>query len=225
MKKIVRYSAFIVVFSFFITSLYGKNQSLEKLLIETGLVDIQTLDPTIAVELKYSTKDNFLGRDIYGNLDKCYLRKEIALKFVDAQKRLKARHPQLNMIAYDCVRPRRFQYKMWEIVKGTEKQIYVGNPKYGSMHNFGVAVDCSIIDEKGKPLDMGTPFDFFGKLAQPRYEDQLQKEGKLTEKQVQNRTFLRDAMVKAGFRVLSSEWWHFNGLDKAEAKKKYKIIE
>ncbi|MBN1499105.1 MAG: M15 family metallopeptidase [Spirochaetes bacterium] len=198
---------------------------IEKDLIRNGLVNIQSIDPTIKVELKYSTEDNFLGEDVYGDLTNCYLQKEAAVKLAKAQKFLKEKFPEYSLIVYDGVRPRRIQYKMWDIVKGTAQQGYVANPAYGSIHNYGSAVDLSIVDGEGKELDMGTPFDYFGDLAQPRYEKKFLKEGKLNALQIKNRELLRDVMTKAGFIYISNEWWHFNAFEKDAVKKKYKIIE
>ncbi|MGE0086228.1 MAG: M15 family metallopeptidase [Desulfococcaceae bacterium] len=199
--------------------------NLEDLFRRNGLVDIHTLDPDIQVDLKYSSKDNFLGQDIYGDLDKCWLQREVALKLVNAQRLLKKKHPELSLTVFDAVRPRRFQWQMWKLVKGTPAQSYVANPVYGSLHNYGAAVDLSITDAKGWELDMGTAFDYFGDLAQPGYEEKFLKEGKLTQEQVNNRKLLRSVMTDAGFLPLKTEWWHFSGLPKKEIRKKYKIIE
>lgn len=114
---------------------------------------------------------------------------------------------------------------MWEIVRGTDKQKYVANPKTGSIHNYGCAVDLSIVDENGKELDMGTPFDYFGDLAQPRFEKKFLEEGKLTRTQIKNRQLLRHVMQKSGFQGILSEWWHFNGYPRKYVKEHYTIIE
>jgi D-alanyl-D-alanine dipeptidase len=190
-----------------------------------GLVDVQMICPDIVVELKYATMDNFLHKNIYGNLKKCYLLKEAALKLAAAQKGLAALKPGWRLKIYDGARPRCIQVAMWEVVKGTPQQPFVANPETGSIHNYGAAVDMSVVDEKGQELDMGTPFDFFGDLAQPRWEDTFLKQGKLTAEQVQNRRLLRKVMTEAGFISISSEWWHFNALSNDEVRKRFKIIE
>ncbi|MBN2038984.1 MAG: M15 family metallopeptidase [Spirochaetes bacterium] len=213
------------VFSFSVVLSADEKPVIEKELLEKGLVDIQSIDASIKVDLKYSSKDNFLGEDAYGDMANCYLVKEVAIKLADAQKILGKIHPGYSLIVYDGVRPRRIQYRMWEIVKGTDKQKYVADPKSGSIHNYGCAVDLSILDENGKVLDMGTEFDYFGDLAQPRYEVKFLKEGKLTQKQVDNRKLLRKVMEQAGFGWILSEWWHFNGYQKKYVKEHYRIIE
>jgi zinc D-Ala-D-Ala dipeptidase len=197
----------------------------ELLMIQAGLVDIQTLDSTIQVDLKYSTMDNFLNADVYGNLSRCYLQKEAAAKLVKAQQKLKEKYPHYTLQVFDGARPRRVQRAMWEIVKNTPKQGYVGNPDKGSIHNYGCAVDLTVADSMGKSLDMGTAFDYLGKLAQPRYEDFFLESGKLTLQHIHNRLVLRKPMTEAGFQIIPNEWWHFEAFGRKVATQKYKIIE
>lgn len=199
--------------------------SLEKSLTEMGLVDIQSLDASIKVDVKYTTTDNFMKADAYGDLDKIFLQKEVAEMLVKAHTALKKSYPNYRFIVFDGARPFRVQQKMWQIVKGTDMAHYVARPDAkGSMHNYGCAVDLSIIDEKGKELDMGTPFDFLGALAQTTIEEAYIKQGKLTRKQVDNRLILRKAMESVGFTVLKREWWHFNAFSDDVVLKKYKKI-
>jgi len=189
------------------------------------IVDITTLNDRILVKLAYSTTENFLHEDVYGNLETCYLRKEAAEKLDKAQTLLEKKREGYRLVVYDGLRPRDVQYKMWRLVKGTPQQGYVADPEKGSFHNFGAAVDLSIIDDKGSLLDMGTPFDYFGDLAQPRYEERFLKEGKLTKKQIENRSLLREVMQKAGFQGIIDEWWHFNAFSYDEVKRRYRIVE
>lgn len=199
--------------------------SLEKSLTEMGLVDIQSLDASIKVDVKYTTTDNFMKADAYGDLDKIFLQKEVAEMLVKAHTALKKSYPNYRFIVFDGARPFRVQQKMWQIVKGTDMAHYVARPDAkGSMHNYGCAVDLSIIDEKGKELDMGTPFDFLGALAQTTIEEAYIKQGKLTRKQVDNRLILRKAMESVDFTVLKREWWHFNAFSDDVVLKKYKKI-
>ena len=116
---------------------------------------------------------------------------------------------------------------MWDTVKipMAEKTKYLSNPKYGSLHNYGAAVDISIVDEKNIPLDMGTSYDFFGELAYPEKEQQMLREGKLTQQQIDNRKLLRAVMQKASFFNIQTEWWHFNSCTREFAAQNYKIIE
>lgn len=179
----------------------------------------------LVIDLRYATTNNFVGENMYGTFNKPYLHKLAADKLSLAIQNLKAAHPKYKFIIFDALRPRSVQYVLWEKVKGTEQEIYVANPKSGSVHNYGFAVDLSVVDEAGKELDMGTPYDNFTTLAHPEFEDQFLKEGKLTQKQIDNRLILRNAMVKAGFAPLTHEWWHFDALPKAELKQKFTIVE
>lgn len=200
---------------------------IERTCMESGLVDVQKLDSTISVNLKYSTSDNFLCLDVYDDFNKCYLQPDVALKLVNAQKILRKRYPYYFLVVFDAVRPRSVQARMWDTIAVplAERSKYVSNPKNGSLHNFGAAVDLSIIDENGIELDMGTPYDYFGELAYPREEDRMIKEGKLSHQQLLNRDILRTVMLEAGFLAITTEWWHFNSCLRAEAFEKYQIIE
>jgi D-alanyl-D-alanine dipeptidase len=200
-------------------------QNLEARLKAQGLINIQTLAPDILVELKYSTTDNFLGADTYGDLENCYLQPKAAAMLSQAQVFLKQTHPELTLLVYDGVRPRSIQRKMWALVVGTDTQDYVANPDRGSVHNFGSAVDLTLAANDGTPLDMGTAFDYFGKLAQPRHEDHFLKTGQLTLKQIENRELLRSVMTHAGWLPISIEWWHFNAVPVKVARSEYHIIE
>lgn len=196
------------------------------LLATKGLVDASTLVPGLKVELKYATSDNFLHRNVYGKLDRCYLHDAAAHKLAKAQQLLSKAHPGYHLHAYDCARPRSVQLQMWELVKDTPQAPYVANPhgKVGSIHNYGGAVDLTIDDAKGHPLDMGTPFDYFGDLANIDQEPALVAQGRLTHAQVDNRLLLRGVMTQAGFLPLREEWWHFNCDPPDVTRKRYPII-
>ena len=205
----------------------SENDSLttEKRIQQQGLINIQTAIPDIKVDLKYASRHNFLNKVLYTDLKNCYLQKEATAMLKKAQKYLKNIQPEYSLLVYDGARPRSIQVEMWNNVKGTPEQRYVASPRSGSIHNFGAAVDLSIADEYGMELDMGTPYDFFGELAQPRYEQRFFDSGALTKEQIDNRALLRKVMKKAGFRGILSEWWHFNAFSKEVTRKKYKIIE
>jgi D-alanyl-D-alanine dipeptidase len=198
---------------------------MERRLIDQGLIDVQTADPSLLVDLKYARSDNFMGENVYGDLRKCYLHPEPALMLREAHASLRARNPDLVLLLLDGVRPRSVQQRMWELVKNTPMQPYVANPTRGSMHNYGAAVDVTIARADGTPLDMGTKVDYFGILAQPREEQRFLKEGKLSPEQVANRKILRNTMLEAGFQPLAIEWWHFDAFDKDTTRRRYAIIE
>ncbi len=199
----------------------------EQAIINAGLTDVKTMDSSIVIDLKYSTTDNFLGMDVYGDFNKCYLQPDVAEKLKCAQHCLKEKFPYYNLIVYDAARPRSVQRIMWDTVDipYIERSKYLSSPTGGSLHNFGAAVDISIIDENGYVLDMGTPYDYFGELAYPREEERMIREGKLTYKQLLNRELLRSVMQQAGFWGITTEWWHFNSCSRDKAYEKYTILE
>ncbi|KAA6439957.1 M15 family metallopeptidase [Dyadobacter flavalbus] len=204
--------------------------AIEQKMIEQGLVNIQVIDPDIKVELKYSTTDNFIGKDVYGNLENAYLQPEMAQRLKKANTLLKQSHPGYKLLVYDAARPNSVQYDLWNAldnlkIPAKSKTQYVADPKIGSNHNFGCAVDLTVADEKGIPLDMGTKFDFFGPLAYPRSEQEMLKKGKLSQKQIDNRKILRLVMTQAGFKTNPTEWWHFDGMSKSAARAKYGMIK
>ncbi len=195
---------------------------------EIEVVNIQELDPTIMVDLRYSSKNNFLKKDIYGDLEDCFLRKEPAEMLCLANKHLKESHPELRLLVFDGLRTRSVQKKLWDAldtISLSERTQFVADPEKGSIHNYGAAVDLTLSLENGLELDMGTNYDHFGELAFPALEDSLLALGKLTDKQIGNRRILREVMTKAGFSTIDSEWWHFDAFSYNETKNKYKIVE
>jgi len=191
-----------------------------------GLVNIAELDSTIAVSLLYATPDNFVGEIMYDDLTEAYLHPEAAEALLKAQRLLKEKHPDYTLIIYDATRPMFAQRKMWDLVKGTSKSIYVSNPtRGGGLHNYGLAVDISILDKNGVPLDMGTIVDHLGPEAHITNEADQVRKGIITQQAKENRELLRSVMRGAGFRALHSEWWHFNLYSREVAKKNYKLID
>ncbi|MCB1141858.1 MAG: M15 family metallopeptidase [Leptospiraceae bacterium] len=190
-----------------------------------GLVDAIEYIPDLVLDIRYSGVNNFLKEDLYGDFNVCYLQKEVAILFRKADRFLKQTHPHLSFLCFDGARPLRVQKRMWDRVKGTDKEPYVANPDSGSIHNYGAAIDLSLFDrKKNQSLDMGTDFDYFGRLAEPNLESELLKEKLLTEIQYKNRQILRKAMESAGFAVRYNEWWHFDAYPEKEVKKKFPIL-
>lgn len=206
----------------------SKFSPMEQMLIDSGLVDIALLDSSIIVDLKYASTDNFMKMDLYGDLDQAFLQPDVALKLVKAQQELKKLHPDYSLVVYDAVRPRSIQQRMWDSVKMPiqEKVKFIANPKNASLHNFGAAVDVSIVDLKTNcALDMGVPFDFIGEEAHPEKEELMLQAGKITQQHIDNRKLLRLVMGKGGFFNIHSEWWHFNSCKRDSAYVWYKLIE
>lgn len=179
----------------------------------------------ISLDLRYRTTNNFMQSNLYGDYPGCYLHKDAAAKLKVAVSLLKERRPGWKLRVLDALRPREIQVKMFAKVKGTSQSKYVADPRDGSGHNYGMSVDVTLEDEKGKEIDMGTPFDDFTPLAQPRYEQMHVKNGKLTKEQYDNRLLLRSVMRQAGFNSLQQEWWHFNARGIKTIKSRYKILE
>jgi zinc D-Ala-D-Ala dipeptidase len=201
-------------------------RDLEQRMLQNGLVDVQRLDPSIRVDLKYANAHNFMGANVYDGLSRAYLRPSAAAKLIRASELLQQRHAELRLLVIDAVRPRSVQHKMWKRVAGTPMQRYVANPHSGSMHNYGTAVDVTLYcTEAGEALDMGTPVDHFGPLAHPNLESKFLQEGKLSAQQIANRRILRSAMRDAGWIVLPIEWWHFDAFPVKYTRRTYSIIE
>lgn len=191
-----------------------------------GLVKISDL-PGVITDLRYSSENNFTGKDIYGDLETAWLRPKAAKMLETAVGLLKERNASLNILIYDSARPRRVQQILWDTVElpADEKPMYVANPQSGSIHNYGFAVDLTLAGPEGKELDMGTDYDDFSTTAHTDRENELIAEGKLTAEEVQNRCLLRSVMTEAGFIPLQSEWWHFDALPRNEVVGQYAIIE
>lgn len=191
-----------------------------------GFIDITSLDSTIQVSLMYARFDNFTGKILYTDLREAYLHPKAAKALAQAQKILRQKRPDLSLKVYDAARPMSIQQKMWDVVAGTKKNIYVSNPKNGGgLHNYGMAVDVTLCNEAtGDTLDMGTKIDFLGSYAHIDQEASLVKQGIISTQAKRNRELLRSVMREAGFTPLRSEWWHFNYISRAEARAKYKAI-
>lgn len=207
-----------------VTGIWAQTR-MEAHLDSLGMVNLTRLDPTLKVDLMYTRADNFTGEVLYDDLREAYLHPEAAQALVAAQKALRTLHPGYSLVVYDAARPMSVQQKMWNVVKGTSKNIYVSNPaRGGGLHNYGLAVDVSIVDSIGYPLPMGTKVDHLGKEAHIDTETDFVRQGILTESERQNRLLLRRVMTAAGFKPLRSEWWHFNFRTREEAKRHYRVI-
>jgi zinc D-Ala-D-Ala dipeptidase len=201
---------------------------LEQSLIDAGLVDVEVIIPGVFVDLKYSTTDNFFGKDVYGELTRCYIQPVVAEMLKKSHEKLQADHPELTFLIYDGVRPQSVQQILWDNLDKPDsiKPLYVANPQVGGLHNFGVAVDLTLANAKtGEALDMGTGYDYFGYPAYPDREEQMLQEGKITEEHIVNREILREVMKYGGFTGIGSEWWHFNAFSRKEAAEKFGMVK
>lgn len=197
----------------------ARGESLMEQMSKAGLVDILSVDPTVAVRLMYARDDNFTGKILYKDLDRAMLCPQAAKAVARAQKDLTALRPGYRLLVKDAARPMSVQRSMFDAVKGTPKAGYVANPsKGGGLHNYGMAVDITIIDPDGNEIDMGTPVDHLGVEANIDREEQLVSSGFMSPEALVNRRLLRRVMTSAGFRTIRTEWWHFNFVTLAHAR-------
>lgn len=214
------------------------------LMREYGLVNIQDLDNTILVELKYSTEDNFVGVDMYGSLNDAYFEAEFAKRIVRANKILISRYPDYRLLIYDAARPISVQRAMRKCVEGTPLESFVADGTKGGRHNYGVAIDLTIATADGTPLDMGTPFDDLTAASSVKgtsdtdvastrtpevyrqYCNELAKEGVISYEAAKNRVLLIEIMHEVGLVPYRREWWHFEELmSMSKTRSTYKILD
>lgn len=203
-------SSFIIVLLLVSVSLAGQNKYGLKVTTLAGyqesvksnpqkeLVNLEKFIPGIVLDIRYATTNNFTGEKIY-NLSRAYARRPVAEALKKVQNELK---PQgLGIKIFDGYRPYKATVKFYEVYRDTT---YVASPYRGSRHNRGCALDLTLIDLKtGAELKMPTEYDSFKKEAWPStpVSDPIV---------LKNRTLLINVMEKHGFRVNSSEWWHFD---------------
>jgi zinc D-Ala-D-Ala dipeptidase len=224
-KMVKTYSVIIFALLIFRAYPYCHANEIEERFLKAGLVNVHSIDESIKVDLVNSDPDkNFFRENFYNGLNDAYLQKEVAQKLSSAQKLLKSKHPGYSILIMDAARPRSVSRLMYKKMKGTKFEKFVANPEKGSMHNYGVAVDVTIVDENGKEIDMGfTPFYKNDLLIYLGYA-RLKAFG-LSKLQKENQELLKQVMIKAGFFPLSYEWWHFDGMKKITTRRKYHIIE
>ena len=172
---------------------------------QSDFVRLKDLSADFVYELKYATPDNFLKQAVY-DCGECYLRKSTAEALVKANEAFKQLGYRIKL--FDCYRPLSVQKKMWKILPGTH---YVANPAKGSKHNRGAAVDLTLVDVQGKELNMGTPFDFFGKEAHHTYTEH-------SKEVLENRKLLKETLDKYNFKSIYSEWWHYEYRPEMQSK-------
>lgn len=193
-----------------------------------GLIDIRSINKNIFVDLKYAGKDNFMKMKLYEKLNKALLQKEVAKRLSACQIYLTKIDASLHLLVYDAIRPLSVQQKMWDALDSipvSARVKFVSNPKNGSIHNYGAAVDLTICDQKGHPLDMGAGYDDIREIAYPKLEKKFLANGELTAEQLENRVLLRKVMVSQRFSNIDTEWWHFNACSRKVAKEQYVLLE
>ena len=162
-------------------------------------IDLEEYANNFTYDIRYATSNNFLEEPIY-ECEKCLLLPEAAEALAKANNYFCDLGYQIKI--FDCYRPLSAQKKMWKIYPDAR---YVANPyTKKSVHNRGAAVDLTLVDlETGKPIEMGTSYDYFGKEAHQDYKN-------LTEEILNHRKTLREGMEKFGFHIIRTEWWHYD---------------
>lgn len=165
--------------------------------VKEPLVNLAEVNPHIVIDMKYATADNFMKQKVYDDA-RCFLLKSLAQKLDTAQERLE--RDGLGLKVFDAFRPISVQKKMWAAYP---HEGYVANPYTGaSHHNRGAAVDLTLVDRNGSPLNMPTPFDTFSERA-------AQFSLAPTAQQRCNRALLREVMEGVGLVPIRTEWWHY----------------
>ncbi|HUS02760.1 MAG TPA: M15 family metallopeptidase [Chitinophagaceae bacterium] len=163
------------------------------------MADIKKIIPNIILDLRYATSNNFMHSKLYPPVTATYIRLPAARALQNIQGELNERG--LGLKIYDAYRPYSVTERMWEPIKDDR---YVADPKKGSGHNRGIAVDLTIIDLKTKKeLPMGTGYDNFSDTAHQTFMN-------LPQKILQNRDLLKALMEKYGFKLFETEWWHYS---------------
>ena len=205
----------------------GDKSKIEKELERIGLQNVADEIPGVEVYMVYATPYNFMGRVLYDGLDEAYLVPEAMEKLKVANELLRKKRLDLHLVVYDAARPRSIQLQMWKVVENTDLQDYVANPNVsgGGTHNYGIAVDVSLVDCTGHPIPMGSEYDYFGDRSRVDMEAELFESGEINLRELQNRQLLREIMTEAGWLVEPSEWWHFSAMPLSEASEKLTIIK
>jgi D-alanyl-D-alanine dipeptidase len=162
-----------------------------------GLVDLEKLDNSFIIDIRYASTDNFMGKKLYP-VNKCVLKLETAKKLINANNYAKSLGYKLKVL--DAYRPLSVQRLMWDTLPDDN---FVAPPARGSKHNRGCAVDVTLVDFNGKELEMPSLFDDFTTKAWITFNA-------APDYQIKNRELLGSIMVKNGFGRIETEWWHFH---------------
>jgi D-alanyl-D-alanine dipeptidase len=201
MKKLIFLFFTIILISCKSTQLDSKKSpillDISKETDDNAIVNLKNYSNDFVFDMKYATDDNFLKEKLYPCAE-CFLRVKTVKSLLEANKAFSQKGYKIKL--FDCYRPKAIQKKMFKIVPDPN---FVANPKKGSIHNRGGAVDISLVDSLGVEVNMGTKFDFFGEEASHNYQN-------LSEEILANRKFLKEIMLQNNFKSFDSEWWHYN---------------
>ena len=167
--------------------------------MDVDLVELVSLDASIATDIRYARADNFIGRPVYPEA-RAFLQRPAAEALVRVHRALES--DGLGLLVFDGYRPWSITKVFWDETAVPER-IFVADPAVGSRHNRGCAVDLTLVNRAtGEPLPMPSEFDEFTERAHADFGD-------APESRLVNRARLRAAMESEGFTVFRYEWWHF----------------
>jgi zinc D-Ala-D-Ala dipeptidase len=170
---------------------------------QVDLVELTTLDPTIKLDIRYASNNNFLSTPMYSQA-RAFLQRPAAEALLRAHQSL--RDKGYGLLIHDAYRPWYVTRMFWDATPN-DKKIFVANPREGSRHNRGCAVDLTLYDLKtGLPVTMPSGYDEMSERAYANYPGG-------TPEERERRSILRQAMEKQGFTVYPQEWWHFDYKD------------
>lgn len=172
-------------------------QAVLVLLHVSDMVKIQDVDAGIVLDLRYATENNFIGRPVYP-ANVALLRRETAVKLAAANAELMEYGFQIKV--WDAYRPYHIHQLLWSLAG--DKQHFFADPRYGSMHNRGAAVDITMVDSWGREVEMPTDFDDFTGQAHRESPD-------MSPAAKANMDLLTNVMIRNGFQTIDFEWWHF----------------
>lgn len=179
----------------------NEKKNLKKTKEIDGLVRIQDMDDTIAVDLRYATENNFTGRKVYPS-SVCLIQRATAEKLVRANKEFAKKGLRIKI--WDAYRPVYVQKIFWNIVSDTR---FVADPAKKCWHSCGIAVDVTLVDMNGNEIIMPSGFDDFSEKALRSYT-------KNSEEAQKNVDYLTEVMERNGFMTISTEWWHYEDTDR-----------
>ena len=169
----------------------------------TDLVELVKLDTAIHLDIRYATNNNLVGRPVYKEA-RAFLQRPAAEALVDVNKEL--RPLGYGLLVFDGYRPWSVTKLFWDLTSEENKK-FVANPKQGSRHNRGCAVDLSLYEiSSGKEVQMTGVYDEMSERSYPNYSGGTAEQRKMRE-------LLRSKMEAHGFTVYDYEWWHFDFID------------
>jgi D-alanyl-D-alanine dipeptidase len=206
----MKFNNTLILFSFFVIQSCATKPPRETSNFKsTNLKELVLLDSTIKLDIRYATSNNFVGQPVYDEA-RAFLQNDAAIALIKIHQAFKQQG--LGLIIFDAYRPWSVTKLFWDITPKTKRE-FVANPKDGSKHNRGCAVDLSLYDLKtGLEIEMPSAYDDFSEKAHPNYNGGTIEQRKM-------RDLLKEMMISNDFLGDTNEWWHFDYKD----WKNYKI--